>query len=175
MNKTQHFHLPNALERALNNAGVLPLATRIFMDWPSLEKVASHFLYYVSPWLVVDGRNLVEDILRSAVLAYNRCLPAGEDTANRAFIEAIAESGEILASVRVSVIDKDGLWSIWSYDVPLMSWMELHNRWSIQIRTREEPIGTGPVLIKLLAAISSTHELDFAELDLSRLLAQKTR
>jgi len=72
-------------------------------------------------------------------------------------------------------MDKDGLWSIWSYDVPLMSWMERHKRWTIQIRPREEPVGAGPVLIKLLAAISSTHELDFAELDFSRLLAQRTR
>lgn len=170
-----NYHPSEALERALKNAGVLPLSTRIFMDWPSLEKVATQFLYYVSPWLVVNERNVAEDTLRSAVLAYDRGRQEGEGSANRAFIEAITESVDALVSVRVSVMDKDGLWSIWSYDVPLMSWMERHKRWTIQIRPRDEPVGTGPVLIKLLAAISSTHELDFAALDFSRLLAQRTR
>ena len=47
--------------------------------------------------------------------------------------------------------------------------MQRHKRWAIQIRERERPIAPGPVLIKLLAAISSTKELVTADIDISSL------
>lgn len=162
-----------SLKRLLQSAGLTPFAQNTFIDWPSLEQVATHFLHYVSPWLMVGQSNLAETTLRAAFSAYEQMLPHGYEASHRSFIERIAESANVLATLRVSVMNDDGLWAVWMYDEPLMTYLKRHNRWSIQIREREAPIASGPVMIKLLASISSTQDMQFADLDIPRLLNTK--
>ncbi len=159
-----------SLNRILRNAGFDARPVKAFTDWPSLEHVALQFINFVSPWLVVGGESLAERTLRDAIASYDETLPHGYEAGHRAFMERIAASAKTLSTLRVSVKDKDGLWAIWTYDEPLMRHLANHKRYSIQIRQRENPVASGPVMIKLLAAISPTQQLEVARLDYPSLL-----
>ncbi len=158
------------LDRLLQHADLAHFAANAFTDWPSLREVTTRFLYFVSPWLMIGQQNLAETTLRSAFESYERMLPEGYEASHRHFIERIAESANLLASQRVSVMGADGLWIVWMYDEPLMAFLQRHKRSSMQIRERETSVAAGPVMIKLLASISSTKDMHFAEIDISRLL-----
>lgn len=163
-----------SLNRILNNTGLTSSALKVFTDWPALEHVAIQFLHFVSPWLVVGNESLAETTLRDAFTAYDETLPKGYAAGHRRFIERIAESAKVLSSLRVSVMNNDEQWAVWNYDEPLMTYLASHKRWSIQIRERETPVASAPVMIKLLASISSTQELQIADIDLSSLLHVRT-
>lgn len=159
-----------SLKRILINAGRSSSPVKAFTDWPILERVALQFIHFVSPWLVVNGENLAERTLMDAIATYDETLPLGYEASHRKFIERIASSAKVLSSLRMSVKDKDGLWVVWTYDEPLMRHLAKHKRYAIQIRERETPVTSGIVMIKLLAAISPTNELEVAGLDYQRLL-----
>lgn len=163
--------MENALKRILQNSRLERIADHAFMDYPSLEAVATQFLQYVTPWMQVDERNLAEHTLREAFSAYHQQHLSGDGSDHSAFIERIAQAAQELATIRVSVLDSSEQWTVWSYDQPLLAYMAEHSRWSMQIRKRTEPVPVGPVLIKLLAAISSTRDMHTADLDYGRLLA----
>jgi len=162
------------LDLLLSNAGLRSLANSAFTDCPSLERVAAAFLHFVTPWMMIGNANLAEETLREALQVYEAKSRTNLECAHRGFIERIAESARTLASVRVSVLDKDGLWSVWQYDQPLMDYLNHHNRRTVQVRDRDVAIPVGPVMIKLLAAISTTREMQMAELDIPRLLVART-
>lgn len=163
-----------SLNRILSNAGFSSSPVKAFTDWPTLERVALQFIHFVSPWLVVNGENLAERTLRDAIATYDETLHLGYEASHRKFIERIAASAKVLSSLRVSVKDKDGLWAVWTYDEPLMRHLANHKRYAIQIRERETPVASGTVMIKLLAAISPTQELEVAGLDYQSLLHMST-
>lgn len=162
--------LHHTLERILSNNGYAAVPVRAFAEWPSLEQIALQYINFISPWMVVRGKNLAESTISEALAAFERDLSQPKENRFRSFIEAIAASAKTLAEIRVSVKDTDDLWSIWTYDEPLMSYLAFHKRQTIQIREREMPAASGPVMIKMLAAIGSTRELEAASLDLPRLL-----
>lgn len=166
-----HSSMREALRRIIQSSRLERIAEHAFMDHPSLETVATLFVHYVTPWMQVDDRNLAESTLREAFAAYRECPSTGDGSNHSAFIERIAKASQELATIRVSVLDSDGQWVVWSYDQPLLSYMAAHNRWSMQIRKRTEPVPAGPVLIKLLAAISSTRDMLCADLNYGELLA----
>lgn len=153
-----------------NNPDLSWSATKAFTDWPALEQIAIQFLYYVSPWLIVREECLADITLRNALMAYGETSSGGYEAGYGKFIERIAKSAYSLAAIRVSVKNDEGQWMIWNYDEPLMKFMSNHKRTSLQIRERETPVASGPVMIKLLAAVGSTHELQIAEIDISSLL-----
>lgn len=160
----------SGLAHVLQCAGVSRDSVKAFADWPSLEQVAQRFIQFVSPWLIVDGANFAERTLLEAIAAYDQALGTGYEAGHRKFLAVLAASASVLATLRVSVRDKDGLWVVWTYDEPLVRHVERFGRASIQIRKRVAPIDAGPVLIKLLATISPTHDLELAGLDLPDLL-----
>ncbi|WP_126448143.1 hypothetical protein [Sulfuricystis multivorans] len=159
-----------SLNRILSSAGFSSGPVKAFTDWPTLEHVAFQFIYFVSPWLVVNGENLAEQTLRDAIASYDETLLLGYEVSHRKFIERIAASAKALSSIRVSVEGKDGLWSVWTYDEPLMRYLANHKRYAIQIRERDTPVASSTVMIKLLAAISPTKDLEVAGLDYLSLL-----
>lgn len=162
------------LNLLLSNAGLQTLANTAFTDWPTLERVAAAFIHFVTPWMMIGTKNLAEETLRGALEAYEKHSRINIEGGHRSFIERVAESAQTLAAIRVSVMDKDGLWSVWQYDQPLMDYLSQHKRCSIQVRERETSIPVGPVMIKLLAAISTTREMQMADLDIPRLLVART-
>lgn len=161
------------LNRILINANVSRSARRAFTDWPALERVAIQFLQFVTPWLVIGNESLAESTLREALLTYEENMASGYEVGHRRFIERLAESAKILSSIRVSVKNSRNQWAVWNYDEPLMTYLATHKRYSIQIREREAPVASGPVMIKLLAFISSTQELQMAEINIHELLGMK--
>ena len=161
------------LNRILSNADLSRAALKAFTDWPALEQVAVQFLQFVTPWLVVGNESLAETTLREALQTYEKNLASGYEIAHRRFIERLAESANTLSCLRVSVKNSRDQWAVWNYDEPLTTYLELHNRVSIQIRERDTPVASGPVMIKLLAFISSTQELQMAEINIHELLGMK--
>lgn len=144
------------------------MAARAFTDWPSLENVASQFIDYISPWLMINNEFVAEKRLIGAFNAY--ATVSDIDHGHRAFIEHLAHTAKDLAAHRVSIQDGDGVWVVWSYDEPLTQFMGAHSRWAIQVRTREEPLPVAPVMIKLLAAVSTTRDMAATDINLSQLL-----
>ena len=160
-----------SLKRIVANADLDGSALKAFTDWPTLEHVALQFLHFVPPWLIVENESLAEVTIKNALVAYDSNHGNGFDVGHRKFIEKIAESANVLSSLRVSVRNDMDQWDIWNYDQPLTEYMQDHKRWSIQIRLRETPVPTGPVMIKLLAAISSTQEMLSADIDILSLFS----
>lgn len=153
-----------SLTSVLKNAGVTERAERAFVEWPELETISLRFLQYVSPWLVVNDQNLAEETLKSAFLSIDS-KKAFKEFPHRGFMEAIVQCVDTLASVRISVMSaSSGLWEIWSYDEPLLSWMEKMGKSAMQIRYRETAVDHSPLLIKMLAYVSSTREMQMAEI-----------
>ena len=152
------------LATTLTNAGVIERAESIFVEWPELEAISTKFLRFVSPWLMVDEQNLAEVTLKEAFSTLNDKRPGNKDFPHRTFMEAITHCVTLLASVRISIMTPSGLWEIWSYDEPLLSWMERMGKSAMQIRKRETTLEQGPLLIKLLAYISSTRDMQMAEI-----------
>ncbi len=161
------------LNRILSNADLSRIALKAFTDWPALEHVAIQFLHFVTPWLVVGNESLAEKTLREALQTYEENLAAGYEIGHRRFIERLAESANVLSCLRVSVKNNREQWAVWNYDEPLMTYLASHKRVAIQIRVRETPVASGPVMIKLLAFISSTRELQMAEINIHELLGMK--
>ena len=154
----------HALSSVLKNAGVSEQAEKAFVEWPELEAISLRFLQYVSPWLVVNDYNLAEETLKNAFLAINS-KKEFKDFPHRSFMEAIIQCVDTLASVRISVMSpSSGLWEIWSYDEPLLSWMEKMGKSAMMIRRRETSVDHSPLLIKLLAYVSSTRDMAMAEI-----------
>ena len=152
------------LQATLTNAGVAEQAESIFLEWPEIEMIAAQYLRYVSPWLIVGEDNLAEMTLRDAFKAREGDPERRRSFPHRSLIEAITQSVPLLASVRISVLNGENLWTIWSYDEPLTTWMEKHGRSAMQIRPRETSVVHGPLLIKMLAFVSSTRDLELAEI-----------
>lgn len=159
--------ISSMLWATLRNAGIHERAEYLFMEWPELEQIATRFLGFVSPWLIVDEKNVAEETLKNAFASSDTGNSRNKDFPHRNFMEAIAQCIHLIASVRVSVMNEDGLWDIWSYDEPLMPWMEKKGRSAMQIRQRDVPIEGGPLLIKMLAFISSTRDMQLAEISIN--------
>lgn len=155
------------LDHVLRRAGLVHKIARAFTDWPTLEHVASQFINYISPWLIINNENLAECRLAGAVAAYNRF---DSEIGHRAFIEHLAHTAIDLVAHRVSVRDNDGAWVVWGYDEPLPDFMRRHQCWAIQVRARETPLPAAPVMIKLLAAVSTTRDLTASDINLAQLL-----
>ena len=156
------------LTSILQNAGVAGRAEAIFVEWPELEQIATQFIRFVSPWLIIDDVGVAEQTLRNALGENTGDVVGHKEFPHRFFMEAISQCAGLLASVRVSVLNEDSLWEIWSYDEPLMHWMENRGRSAMQIRKRETPVERGPILIKMLAFISSTRDMQMAEISIEK-------
>ena len=154
----------NMLETVLRNAGATECAESAFVEWPELEAISMRFLRFVSPWLIVNDQNLAEVTLKEAFAALEHNNSGQKDFPHRCFMESITHCVEALASVRISVMSVSGLWEIWSYDEPLLSWMDRMGKSAMQIRSRDTIVEQGPLLIKLLAYISSTRDMQMAEI-----------
>lgn len=168
MTREQSPSFRQMLDTVLHNAGVAERAEAVFIEWPELEQIAAHFLRFVSPWLMVDESSVAELTLHNAFAMADQNGAGGKVFPHRTFMEAITECAGLLASVRVSVLNEDNLWEIWSYDEPLMHWMEKKGRSAMQIRRRETPVERGPILIKMLAFISSTRDMQLAEITIDK-------
>jgi hypothetical protein len=70
----------------------------------------------------------------------------------------------------MSVQDRDGHWAIWNYDQPLLAWMAIHGRRTLQARVREQSIEPGPLVVKLRSHICDVRQLQSAGVDLARLV-----
>ena len=158
-----------SLKRIVSHPELSGPALKAFTDFPALEEVTVQFLHFVPPWVLAGTVSVAETAIRKALLAYENAQGSGGGLGHRRYIETIAESAKVFSSLRVSVRNSNDQWDIWNYDQPLTEYMQRHKRWAIQIRERERPIAPGPVLIKLLAAISSTKELVTADIDISSL------
>ena len=159
-----------SLKRIISQSDLSGPALRAFTDHPALEELTLQFLYFVPPWVVSGSDSVAESAIHKALTAFENAKGRGPGLGHRLHIESLAESANILSTLRVSVLNSNDQWDIWNYDQPLIEYMQSHKRSAIQIRSREEPIAAGPVLIKLLAAISTTSELMTADLDISSLL-----
>ena len=106
--------------------------------------------------------------------AYEAGSLEGKGFAHRRFLERLAAAARLLGELRISVKNRDEHWAVWTYDEPLMAYLARHKRASIQIRKRDVPISPAPVLIKLLAAISTARDLELADLDIPTLLLDRT-
>lgn len=156
------------LDQVLCRGGLERKAARAFSEWPSLERVASQFIHYISPWLVINNEPVAEKRIAGAIEAYNGIYDS--DHGHRAFIEHLAHTAKDLAGHRVSIQDRDGVWLIWSYDQPLTEFMSRHGRLAIQVRERDTPLPVAPVMIKLLAAVSTTRDMFATDINLAQLL-----
>lgn len=160
------------LRRIVSHPDLSGPALRVYTDFPALEDVTLQYLNFVPPWVVSRGTSVAETAIRNALLAYDEAKADGIDAGHRRYLAAIAESARVLSQLRVSVQNNDNQWLIWNYDEPLLDYMNNYRRSAIQIRERETPIASGPVMIKLLASISPTRELATAEIDMTALFAE---
>ena len=160
----------SVLNRVIANAKAEALALRAFTDWPFLERIAVAYVDYVSPWIIVAGESMAERVLQEALRDYDGAHYKKFADGKARFLERIARSAETLARFRISVLSAREEWAIWHYDQPLMQYMSSQGRHAVQIRERDTPIAVAPVMIKLLAAISTTQDLELAGIDLKRLL-----
>ena len=159
-----------SLKRIVSHPELSGAALKAFTDYPTLEEITLQFLHFVPPWIVVGSESLAEKTIRNALMAYEKSKGGtGCTVGQRRYIETIAEAAKILSNLRVSVKNSNDQWDIWNYDQPLTEYMSHRKRWAIQIRERETPIAPGPVMLKLLASISSTQELESAEIDMTGL------
>lgn len=157
-----------SLERIVSHPELSGQALKAFTDYPTLKEITVQFLHFVPPWILVGSESLAEITIRNALMAYEKS-NGGSTIGQRRYIETIAESAKVLSRLRVSVKNSSNQWDIWNYDQPLTKYMSHRKRWAIQIRPRETPIASGPVMIKLLASISSTQELESADIDMTGL------
>jgi hypothetical protein len=140
-----------------------------FMTMPNLRNVAIKYCRYVSPYVQAGERSLVERALGDAIRAYGRTRRRDEGTIMRAYLGALVDQVDSLCAVRMSVQTQKGRWLIWDYEQPLHDLMAAHERQTVQIKTRETAIDSGPVLVKMLANICTTRDLRGAGVDLLNL------
>jgi hypothetical protein len=165
------FAVEQSLARALNNTGVRRAADSIFFDWPMLRPVAKRFTRYVTPLIELeDGSNLLERSLQMAVEAYNDVTRSYGEEGVRAFLEALAQGVDPLSALRLSVRTREGHWAIWNYDQPLSDWMAAHERRTVQIKRREQPVERGPIRLKMLSYVCSVRDMQMARIDLRQII-----
>jgi hypothetical protein len=156
------------LWQVINSAGLSAKADDLFLYHPILEKVSTNFVQYVTPLLQVDGKGLAVETIKKAFAACENIDDSGKP---RAFIESIVGSADVLKHVRVSVQDCDGLWMIWSYNEPLQQLLDQHRANVLQIKHCPIPAKRMPLLVKMLAAISSTEHMETAGLNIGQIFA----
>jgi hypothetical protein len=160
-----------SFNQVLRNMGLRQEDVQAFADWPALKQVASRYVYYVSPWLMVGNENFAERELRQAIRSYDNVKVLGSEHGYCAFVGQLIESARRLAALRVSVQDNENLWRQWFYDEPLTRYMAGHKRASIQIRKREAAIPHRPVAIKMCASIMKTKEIVILDTEINRILS----
>ena len=139
------------------------------MTMPNLKDVAIQYCRYVSPYVHVGDRSLVEAAMTDAIIAYGKVKRQNEQTILRAYLGALVDRVDTLCSVRMSVQSGEGRWVIWDYEQPVHDWMAAHGRKTLQIKTRDKAVASGPVLVKMLSHICTTRDLQHAGVDLGNL------
>ncbi len=139
------------------------------MTMPNLKNISVRYCRYVSPYVQDGGRTLVEAAIADAIHAYNKTKRQSEQNILRAYIGALVDRIDTLCAVRMSVQVDTARWVIWDYEQPVHDWMAEHGRKTIQIKTREKAVPSGPVLVKMLSHICTTRDLQHACVDLSNL------
>lgn len=156
------------LWKVINSAGLSSKANDLFLNHPILENISTNFVQYVTPLLLVDGKGVAIETIRNA---FSACEDVDHSGKPRAFIESIVGSADVLKHLRVSVQDCDGLWMIWSYNEPLQQLLDKHRAHVLQIKQRPIPANRTPLLVKMLAAISSTEHMETSGLNIEQIFA----
>lgn len=167
---SQPFSPSRCLALAIRNAGLEKAANDTYFTSPHLKEVAVSFSRFVSPYIEVNGKSVLEMGVTHALKSYRKLQRENHPAAERAYISSLARQVVPLCHLRMSVKSQDGAWAIWCYEEPLFDWMLQHRRKSVLVRLRDRPIDATPVLIKMLAAICTVRDLQMAEFDVSQLI-----
>lgn len=154
----------------INNAGVTHRANEAFATDSNLEVIAANFVHFITPQLFVEGGSLAEMTLTKAFQAF---VDSEHGDKARSFVETIVASVDSLVRIRISVQDCDGLWMIWSYNEPLQDLLDKHKTEVLQIKSRAIFAPRTPLLVKMLAAISTAEYMGMAQLDFQRMFAHE--
>lgn len=154
----------------IENAGATHRANETFASDSNLELIAANFIHFVTPQLFVEGGSLAE---MSLIRAFQSFAQAEQRDKSREFIETLVASVDSLVRIRVSVQDCDGLWMIWAYNEPLQELLDRHKTQVLQIKQRTVFAPRTPLMVKMLAAITTTEYMGIAQLDFSRMFAQE--
>lgn len=134
----------------------------IWEDWPALRTVALKLAWFISPFIEIKGsNNLLEHMLRKAIAVFRATRGEQRDKA-RAFLHCVQETADVLAGLRISVLDSEGHWNIWQYDEPLIEWMAIHKVHSVQIKPLARRSDSGPIALCLMGYVCTMRDLRMA-------------
>lgn len=144
------------LEQAIKRIGMRNEARQLYNSWPTLKLASLRLCVFVTPYIEVGNRPLLDVALERAITAA-RTTQGGEQVSR--FIHAIATIADDLCQLQISVQDRDDDWEIWDFDKPMLDWMKAEQRDCLQVRRREEAYPKGPVTIALLSRVFSIRDL----------------
>ena len=120
---------------------------QLYSMWPSLHVASIRLCSFLSPYIEVDDRPLLD-------IALERGFDAAVTRLGReqlgAFIAEATSIADELSTLQISVQDKDGDWEIWDFDRPLLEWLGRSRRECLQIRPRQTPFPIPPLRLALL-------------------------
>jgi len=163
------FSPSRCMNIAIKAARLEKEAGEMFMTMPNLRVMALKYCRYISPYVPSGNHSLIELALGDAIRAYIKTHRRNERAILRYFLGALVDRIDALCEVRISVQNRSGCWLIWDYEQPLYELMVTHKRKTVQIKVRETAVEQGPVLVKMLANVCTTRDLNEAGVDLHAL------
>jgi hypothetical protein len=150
------------LEQAIKRIGMRNEARQLFNSWPTLKLASLRLCVFITPFIEVGNRPLLDLALERAITAA-RSTQGGEQVCR--FIRAVATIADELCQLQVSLQDRDNDWEIWDFDKPMLDWMRAEQRDCLQVRRREDSYPKGPVTLALLSRVFSIRDLMKIELE----------
>lgn len=142
-------------------------ATILFVSWPNIRLMAMRACWYVSPYLVVDGENLLDRAVSRAFAEANEPSRRWTVEEHRAFVLALQEELVPWLSRIVVLVRKRGdEWVDWDYEKPLMGLMRDLGRDAVCIRERENPLPNEGIRLKLLTHVCTASDINIANITL---------
>ncbi|MGB0129189.1 MAG: hypothetical protein WBP72_16230 [Rhodocyclaceae bacterium] len=143
-------------------------ATILFVSWPNIRLMAMRACWYVSPYLVVEGENLLDRAVSRAFAEANEPSRCWTDEEHRSFVITLQD--ELVASlsrIAVSVRSRGNEWVDWDYEKPLMAVMQEIGREAVAVRLNDAPRNAEGIRLKFLSHVCTSQDIEKARLGMS--------
>lgn len=158
------------LREALDDRELGRRAKRLFVSWPSIERIAAEYAAFVSPWFPIDKGYLLSASVQSMVDEYESILAKGELDAGadpvvfgRVLFALFASSDALLSCRAMSLAKASKVWEPGSE--PLAAYWERNGRKLLKFIPEPFNYAVSAPLVRmsLYARLLAFHELEFLQ------------
>lgn len=156
------------MRRVLRHHRRYQQSTILFVSWPNMRLMAMRACWYLSPYLFVEGENLLARALSRAFEEANDPSRCWTDEEHRSFVLTLQdELVPWLSRIIVYVRKRGDDWVVWDYEKPLMNLLQELGREAVEVKLADAPKNAEGIRLKLLSHICTASDVEIARIGFS--------